>query len=310
MITSATAAIADVLDCGHPATPDPTGIGTGRAIDPHTDTTSCYPCSDEHERDAMTRANTFVAYVSTHGDALTTWPGGHLATIDPADTRQTGRRTCTPSGGIWTRYVWHATDVDGGRWTGVNGGPGLVFVKFYDRLDLSRARLDDVLTVPANRTRALDVAQDRHLPRQALTRATTREGFWVYVFQLRADVQLGTVTLAGAQPGPENVITLPVRQLDHYATPGMPLSEIAGLLTAVAEDYPPTTLTAVLADSFTKVLDLWADARRNDRPTIDIRDLDRAITSEFGPAVRAWRTGDAFPRPRLADTAWPEPVPR
>lgn len=27
---------------------------------------------------------------------------------------------------MWTRYVWHATDVDGGRWTGVNGGPGLV----------------------------------------------------------------------------------------------------------------------------------------------------------------------------------------
>lgn len=126
MTTSSTTAIADVLDCGHPATPDPTGIGTGRAIDPHTDATSCYPCSDEHERDAMTRANTFVAYVSTHGDALTTWPGGHLAAIDPVDTRQTGRRTYTPSGGMWTRYVWHAIDVDGGRWAGVNGGPGLV----------------------------------------------------------------------------------------------------------------------------------------------------------------------------------------
>lgn len=126
MTTSSTAAIADVLDCGHTATPDPAGIGTGRVIDPHTDATSCYPCSDEHERDAMTRANAFVAYVSTDGDALTTWPGGHLATIDPADTRQTGRRTYTPSGGTWTRHVWHATDVDGGRWTGVNGGPGLI----------------------------------------------------------------------------------------------------------------------------------------------------------------------------------------
>lgn len=185
-----------------------------------------------------------------------------------------------------------------------------MFVKFYDRLDLSRARLDDVLTVPANRTGALDVAQDRHLPRQALTRATTREGFWVYVFQLGADVQLGTVTLAGAQPGPENVITLPVRQLDHYTTPGMPLSEMASLLAAVAEDYPPTALTVVLADSLTKVLDLWADARRNGQPTIDIRDLDRSVASEFAPAVRAWRTGDAFPRPRLADAAWPEPIPR
>lgn len=185
-----------------------------------------------------------------------------------------------------------------------------MFVKFYDRLDLSRARLDDVLTVPANRAKALDVARERHLPRQSLTRATTRMGLWVYVFQLGADVQLGTVTLAGAEPGPENVVTLPVRQLDHYTTPGMPLTEMAGLLAAVAEDYPPTALTALLADSLTKVIDLWADARRNGRPTIDLRDLDHAVTSELAPAIRAWRTGDAFPRPRLADTAWPEPVPR
>lgn len=185
-----------------------------------------------------------------------------------------------------------------------------MFVKFYDRLDLSRLRLDDVLTVPANRAKALDVARERHLPRQSLTRATTRMGFWVYVFQLGADVQLGTVTLAGAEPGPEHVVTLPVRQLDHYTTPGMPLTEMAGLLAAVAEDYPPTALTALLADSLTKVLDLWADARRNGRTAIDIRDLDRAVTSELAPAIRAWRTGDAFPRPRLADTAWPEPVPR
>lgn len=185
-----------------------------------------------------------------------------------------------------------------------------MFVKFYDRLDLSRLRLDDVLTVPANRAKALDVARDRHLPRQSLTRATTRTGFWVYVFQIGADVQLGTVTLAGGEPGADNVVTLPVRQLDHYTTPGMPLTEMAGLLAAVAEDYPPTALTALVADSLTKVLDLWADARRNGRTAIDLRDLDRVVTSEFAPAIRAWRTGDAFPRPRLADTAWPEPIPR
>jgi hypothetical protein len=132
--------------------------------------------------------------------------------------------------------------------------------KIYDRLDLSRVRLDDVLTVPARRARALDVARERDLPRQSLTRAINRMGFWFYVFQFGADIELGTVTVAGVQPGPENVVTVPVRQLDHYCTPGMPLPEMAGLLAAVAEDYPPTTLTALLADSLTKVLDLWADA--------------------------------------------------
>ncbi|MCK2240062.1 MULTISPECIES: hypothetical protein [unclassified Crossiella] len=126
MTTSSTADVADVLGCGHNATPATPGTGTGIAIDTHTGATSCYPCSNEQEREAMTRANIFLAYVSTDGDALTTWPGGHLATIDLADTRQPGRRTYTPSGGMWTRYLWHATDTYGGRWAGVNGGPGLL----------------------------------------------------------------------------------------------------------------------------------------------------------------------------------------
>ncbi|SMD23932.1 hypothetical protein [Lentzea albidocapillata] len=85
---------------------------------------------------------------------------------------------------------------------------------------------------------------------------------------------------------------------------------MAGLLAAIADDYPPTALTALLADSLTKVLDLWTGARRNGRPTIDIRHLDRAITSELAAVISTWRTGDAFPRPRLAGKAWPEPVPR
>lgn len=118
------AAGVDVLDCGHPPTPDT--CGTGHAIDLTTGATRCYPCSDDHERDAMTRAATFVAYVSTDGRALTTWPGGHLATIDPADAHQRGQRTHTPTGGTWTRHVWHATDAEGRRWFGVNDGPGLV----------------------------------------------------------------------------------------------------------------------------------------------------------------------------------------
>ncbi|EWM19654.1 hypothetical protein KUTG_09958 [Kutzneria sp. 744] len=48
-----------------------------------------YPCSDEREREAMTRAPTFVGYLSADGTALTTWPGGHLATIHPVGTTST-----------------------------------------------------------------------------------------------------------------------------------------------------------------------------------------------------------------------------
>lgn len=57
----------------------------------------------------------------------------------------------------------------------------------------------------------------------------------------------------------------------------------------------------MLADSLTKVLNLWAGGRCDGRPTIDICDLDRIVTSEFAHAIRAWRIGGAFPRPRLAD---------
>lgn len=80
-------------------------------------------------------------------------------------------------------------------------------MKFYDRLDLSRAHLDDVLSVPADRARALEVARRRRLPLRSVTRAITRGGFWIYVFQLDADVQVGTVTLAGIRPGQEIIAT-------------------------------------------------------------------------------------------------------
>jgi hypothetical protein len=174
-----------------------------------------------------------------------------------------------------------------------------MFTKFYDRLDLSRAHLDDVLTAPANRAKALDVARELNLPRQSLTRATTRLGFWVYVFQLGADVQLGTVTLAGTQPGPQNVVTLPVRQLDRAGWP-------AGRGRRGLPTHHPDRAAGRQPHQGPRPV----GRRPPHRPAhIDIRDLDRAFTSKFAPAIRAWRTGDAFPPPRLADTAWPEPLP-
>lgn len=111
-----------------------------------------------------------------------------------------------------------------------------MFVKFYDRLELSQAYLDNVLTVPANRAMARYVARERCLPRRTLTLARTDRGFWVYVFQLGADPQLGTVMLAGARPGPENVVTLPAHQFDRYAAPGLSLAELVAVLVAVVED--------------------------------------------------------------------------
>ncbi|KAA9159444.1 hypothetical protein FPZ12_020290 [Amycolatopsis acidicola] len=124
MTTNTVIASANVLDCGHSATPE--GISTGFATDPATGLTSCYTCSDEQQRDALHHASRYTAYVACDRTTLTTWPGGHLATIDLADQSQTGRRATTPTGQCSTRFSWHATDNDGGRWFGINGGPGLV----------------------------------------------------------------------------------------------------------------------------------------------------------------------------------------
>ncbi|MGW7531760.1 hypothetical protein [Amycolatopsis sp. NPDC054798] len=124
MNTSTIVTPATRLNCGHNPVPD--GIGTGFATDPATGATICYACADERQRDALNHATRFAAYVACDSATLTTWSGGHLATIDPADRHQAGERATTPTGHRWTRFTWHATDGDGGRWFGVNGGPGLV----------------------------------------------------------------------------------------------------------------------------------------------------------------------------------------
>lgn len=175
-----------------------------------------------------------------------------------------------------------------------------MFVKFYSMLDLSKADLDGVLTA-GPRAKALRVARERHLPVRSLTRAVNRMHFYFYVFQCGADTTMGTVTLVGIEPGTQ--VTVPVRQLDHYQTPAMPLREMDALLAAVEEDYPPTALTAVMAAALTKVLDLWADAHRRQQTTVDVRELDRVLCSEFLDAVRTWR--DALIRvPRLSEEDW------
>ncbi|WP_338600543.1 hypothetical protein [Saccharopolyspora sp. SCSIO 74807] len=174
-------------------------------------------------------------------------------------------------------------------------------VKVYDRLDLSRVQLDGVLRVASRRADAVQVAKDHRLPVQSVTRAHDRFGFWFYVFQLRGDPVWGTVTLAGTEPGFNNAVRLPVRQL-QTGTQAMPLHEMAALLAAVDEDYPACTVTGHLAAALTKILDLWADARRNGRREIDLRDLDRAVASEFAPAVHAWRMNGAGPR--VVGMAW------
>ncbi|MFE3105321.1 hypothetical protein [Nocardia tengchongensis] len=76
-------------DCGHEYTNTDAhgraGIGPGYAIDPTTDQSHCYRCSDDRTRadlDSLTHGpGRVAAYVSNDGRTLTTWNGGELARV-------------------------------------------------------------------------------------------------------------------------------------------------------------------------------------------------------------------------------------
>lgn len=96
----------DTLDCGHAPTPDTIGTGYAETADGRR---VCYPCADDMQRAelaATPAGGRFGAYLSTDGRHVTTWTGGHLATV----TRLTGNRRQT--------FV-RARDRDGRMWAGV-----------------------------------------------------------------------------------------------------------------------------------------------------------------------------------------------
>lgn len=73
---------------------------------------------------AMRHASEWTALVSATGCHITTETGAVLASIDQSDRRQHGVRVQDIPGVFHREYTWHATDLDGGRWQGMNTGPG------------------------------------------------------------------------------------------------------------------------------------------------------------------------------------------
>lgn len=109
----------ELLDCGHAPTPT-TGGGTGRAYD-NDGRTLCYACADAAERARVAAGDTLVAYVSSTGNAITTWSGGELMRITSL--------TSAPIGWQGSRvYFVRAVAPDGSKWYGRNGGPGVYIV--------------------------------------------------------------------------------------------------------------------------------------------------------------------------------------
>jgi hypothetical protein len=102
-------------DCGHTVTPAPGGVGTGRATDPKTGKTMCYPCAEENERKAFAEARIYGAYLSSDGKKIATWTGAVLASVVSYGASSL---RYTPSGGRYRMEYVRAEAPDGSQWYG------------------------------------------------------------------------------------------------------------------------------------------------------------------------------------------------
>lgn len=101
-------------DCGHTVTPTPNSIGTGKATDPRTGRTMCYPCAEERERGIIRSGEPTGVYVNETEGTVTTWTGAELGKITSL-TR--GAKRYTNSGCYRMRSITVRTP-DGRDWYG------------------------------------------------------------------------------------------------------------------------------------------------------------------------------------------------
>lgn len=102
-------------DCGHVITPTAGSIGTGKATDPKTGRTMCYPCAEANEREAIKTADVYSVYLTTsHPNVVTTWTGATLGTVT-SWTR--GRKVHSKTGPYRMQSITVRTP-DGAEWYG------------------------------------------------------------------------------------------------------------------------------------------------------------------------------------------------
>lgn len=100
-------------DCGHTVTPKPGSIGTGKATDPKTGRTMCYPCAEAAEREAIKTADRYTAYLSGDGKHIITWTGATLAVVVSYGISSP---RCTPTCGRYRMAYVRAETPDGVQW--------------------------------------------------------------------------------------------------------------------------------------------------------------------------------------------------
>jgi hypothetical protein len=104
------------LSCGHE--PSPHSEHTTGTVTLPDDREVCWSCGDQWQREYMATHDQLDAYLSSDGKSITTWSGGHLATVERGVSRKTG--FCGA-----TRMYLRAVDPTGKRWHGSSPGPGM-----------------------------------------------------------------------------------------------------------------------------------------------------------------------------------------
>lgn len=104
------------LGCGHTIKPTPGSVGSGKATDPKTGHTMCYPCAEAFEQEKIKTATIYSGYLSdARPNVITTWTGGVLAKVT---SYSIGARRYTPTNGSYRMEYVQAETPDGAQWYG------------------------------------------------------------------------------------------------------------------------------------------------------------------------------------------------
>jgi len=107
---------ARILDCGHTPTVPHSPMTSGTAHTPDGREICC-DCADRDQRERLKTATASVGYLNLKRRMITTWTGGHLATVTAWWTiyhNKAGTLTC-----------WRARDAEGREWYGRGSGDGM-----------------------------------------------------------------------------------------------------------------------------------------------------------------------------------------
>jgi hypothetical protein len=158
----------------------------------------------------------------------------------------------------------------------------------YRRLDLTGVTLPPLAAVGVEgRAAVLRTARDLGYPHRTVTPALTRFSR-IYVIQLGGDSDAGTVTLATRD---RRQVTVRLDRAARHRI--LPPTKVEAMLTAVEADYPPTSLTAALAEALAAVLHACDRHTSLGQPSIRTRDITEVLAAPLRAFLDPWTDDEA-----------------